>query len=122
MNGWADLPGAELIDEGLADLARGEITHAALLVAIGAPRLRALGLPLPADLPEEPEHRLFFALAAERDDRFRRLISLGRALEPRKARGLPSSDRQSSAESAAELPSSTAARSFSQTSSGARSR
>jgi len=41
------LPGAELVHEGLMDLADGRETVASLLVLIGAPRLRRLGLPIP---------------------------------------------------------------------------
>ena len=41
------LPGEELIREGLADLAAGAATEAAMLVLIGAPRLRRLGLVIP---------------------------------------------------------------------------
>ena len=37
------LPGGDLISRGLEDLARGDETTEALLVAIGAPRLRRLG-------------------------------------------------------------------------------
>ena len=51
------LPGAELIEAGLIDLREHRETVAALLVAIGAPRLRRLGFELPTTLPEDPEHR-----------------------------------------------------------------
>jgi hypothetical protein len=54
----ADLPGADLVDQGLADLAAGRETVAALLVAIGAPRLTLLGIPVPAGVAH-PEHRLY---------------------------------------------------------------
>lgn len=90
----ADLPGADLIATGLEDLARGRWTNEALLVAIGAPRLRALGVPVPDDdaLPDEPEHRLWQRLAAERTDFHsafnalrRRLVSYQRALDRRRA-------------------------------------
>jgi hypothetical protein len=37
------LPGQELIERGLRDLARREQTVAAFLVSIGAPRLRQRG-------------------------------------------------------------------------------
>ena len=40
----AGLPGAELVRDGVADLARGVESIPALLVSIGAPRLRDLGL------------------------------------------------------------------------------
>ena len=60
----ADLPGAELIAEGLRDLAAGRDTVPALLVMVGAPRLRTLGLPVPAGEPGA-EHRLYWRLAAD---------------------------------------------------------
>jgi hypothetical protein len=41
------LPGGDLVQEGLDDLARGVESLAALLVSIGAPRLRRIGLLLP---------------------------------------------------------------------------
>jgi hypothetical protein len=83
----ADLPGVDLIEQGLADLAAGVETTAALLVAIGAPRLRLLGLDVPAG-PENPEHRLYHLLAREDQDSahgrynalVRRLVSFERAL------------------------------------------
>jgi hypothetical protein len=65
------LPGAELIEEGLRDLAAGHESDAAWLVLIGAPRLVQLGI----DVPEapaawltppadpSPEHRLYARLA-----------------------------------------------------------
>jgi hypothetical protein len=57
------LPGGSFIRQGLADLARGRETEAALLVLIGAPRLTRLGLPLPAAAPPFVEHRLYERLA-----------------------------------------------------------
>lgn len=65
------LPGAELIQQGLDDLAAGRESEAALLVLIGQPRLRALGIVI-GDPPVEwsapprdplPEHRLYERLA-----------------------------------------------------------
>ena len=53
------LPGADLIEAGLADLHAGCESIAALLVAIGSPRLRRLGLDIPDHTPENPEHRLY---------------------------------------------------------------
>jgi hypothetical protein len=84
-----DLPGAELIEAGLADLQAGRETIAALLVAIGAPRLRDLGMDLPRELPENPEHRLYALLATNDSDSahsrynafVRRLVSYERAAE-----------------------------------------
>jgi hypothetical protein len=51
----AALPGEDLIDAGLKDLHAGRETIPALLVAIGSPRLRRLGLALPEQLPADPE-------------------------------------------------------------------
>jgi hypothetical protein len=85
----AGLPGADLIEAGLSDLRQGRETIAALLVAIGAPRLRSIGLDLPDDLPDNPEHRLYYLLAQDNSDdahsRYnalvRRLVSYERAAE-----------------------------------------
>lgn len=62
------LPGGELVQEGLADLARGVESVAALLVSIGAPRLRRIGLPVPAQVFPSPEHRLYELLAQSDSD------------------------------------------------------
>lgn len=83
------LPGADLIEAGLRDLREGRETVEALLVAIGAPRLRTIGLQLPANLPENPEHRLYDLLASDDSDSahsrynalIRRLVSYERAAE-----------------------------------------
>lgn len=56
------LPGGDLVNKGVADLSAGRIlTEEALLVAIGAPRLRQLGIELPetVDATSNPEHALF---------------------------------------------------------------
>ena len=83
------LPGEDLIEAGLKDLREGRESIAALLVAIGAPRLRRLGLNLPAHLPSNPEHRLYDLLAKDDSDSahsrynayIRRLVSYERAAE-----------------------------------------
>ncbi|HMH44172.1 MAG TPA: hypothetical protein VK557_11860 [Pyrinomonadaceae bacterium] len=83
------LPGADLIESGLNDLRAGRETIAALLVAIGAPRLRTLGLEIPDNLPDNPEHRLYDLLARDDSDSahsrynayLRRLVSYERAAE-----------------------------------------
>ena len=83
------LPGADLIEAGLQDLRAGRETVAGLLVAIGAPRLRQLGLNLPDSLPANPEHRLYELLAQDDSDSahsrynafVRRLVSYERASE-----------------------------------------
>ena len=58
------LPGQDLIDQGLRDLGRRAPTEAALLVSVGAPRLRTLGYPVANPIPD-PEHALFALLAGE---------------------------------------------------------
>jgi hypothetical protein len=81
------LPAGDLVTQGLTDLREGRESAAALLVSIGAPRLRALGIDLPRTLPE-PEHRLYQHLGAEDSDAahsrynalIRRLVSFERAL------------------------------------------
>jgi|GEM_PF-996092 len=56
-------PGGDLVQEGLADLARGVESVPALLVLIGAHRLRRIGLPVPETVIASPEHRLYEKLA-----------------------------------------------------------
>jgi len=83
----AGLPGGDLIAAGLADLAQGRETAAALLVSIGAPRLRRGGMSVPSPL-SDPEHRLYALLRREGEDSahsrynalLRRLVSFERAL------------------------------------------
>jgi hypothetical protein len=58
-----DLPGHDLVSAGLADLAEGRETVPALLVAMAAPRLRALGLDVPAGGGDQPSHRLYEMLS-----------------------------------------------------------
>ncbi|MCL6498813.1 MAG: hypothetical protein K6U07_02125 [Firmicutes bacterium] len=86
--GWTGYPAHELIEEGLRDLERGVESVPALLVSIGAPRLRRLGLRIPRAIPE-PEHRLYQLLARQDPDSahsrynalIRRLVSFERAAE-----------------------------------------
>ena len=81
------LPGADLIADGLRDLAAGRDSVAALIVQIGAPRLTALGVAVPTVAASHPEHRLYERLAAEDsltahskyNALIRRLISFERA-------------------------------------------
>ncbi len=66
-------PGADLLNRGLTDLAAGEHTAEALLVRIGAPRLRTLGLEIPgtdATAPDvdAPEMALYELLAISDPD------------------------------------------------------
>jgi hypothetical protein len=82
------LPGAELIRKGIDDLAQGLESVEALLVSIGAPRLRELGIEVASPLPS-PEHRLYEVLRSEDADGahsrynalIRRLVSFERAAE-----------------------------------------
>lgn len=83
----ADLPGGDLVKAGIADLEAKTESVPALLVAVGAPRLTALGLSIPAT-PPNPEHRLYALLARDDPDSahgkynalIRRLVSFERAL------------------------------------------
>jgi hypothetical protein len=58
------LPGAELIEQGLTDLASGSETVESLLVSIAAPRLRTLGYAVPT-LFAHPELRLYRLLETQ---------------------------------------------------------
>lgn len=89
------LPGADLIERGLADLASGRLSEEALLVAIGAPRLRSLGYAVPVARSDgSPEHMLYTRLArhgaTDAHSRYnaliRRLVSYERALELNQSR------------------------------------
>ena len=81
------LPGADLVLRGLRDLDAHVESVPALLVSIGATRLRRLGIPV-ARAEAEPEHRLYRLLRAEGGDAahgrynalVRRLVSFERAL------------------------------------------
>lgn len=83
------LPGRDLIEEGLADLRVGRLSVNAMLVLVGEPRLRRLGLDIPPVAIDTPEHRLYEMLAAEEPDAahsrynalIRRLVSFERAAE-----------------------------------------
>jgi hypothetical protein len=87
--GHEKLPGHDLVEQGVADLSRGVESIPALLVAIGAPRLRRLGLPVPEGEPADPEHRLYRELSRSGPDSahsrynalLRKLISFERAAE-----------------------------------------
>ena len=82
------LPGGEIAKQGIADLERGWTTIPALLILIGGPRLRNLGLPVPeADC--NPEHTLYDLLSTHDPDSaharynalIRTLVSFERAAE-----------------------------------------
>ncbi len=84
-----DLPGHEIILQGLKDLESETETVAALLVAIGRPRLARLGYEIPDFEIESPELRLYQLLARTDPDSahsrynalIRRLVSFERAAE-----------------------------------------
>jgi hypothetical protein len=84
------LPGAEFVEEGLADLAANRLSDSALLVAIAAPRLRQLGVNVPdCNFPQPYEHELYLRLSERLDTAahshynslIRRIVSYARALE-----------------------------------------
>ncbi len=82
------LPGGALVRRGLEDLAAGRETDASLLVLVGSPRLRRLGISVPLSVPQV-EHRLYERLAKEDPDSahsrynalIRLLVSFERAAE-----------------------------------------
>ena len=84
------LPGEELVRQGLADLAKGEITESALLVLVASPRLRRLGINVPdANVTRPYEDRLYELLGkrlgnaahSHYNSLIRRIVSYARALE-----------------------------------------
>lgn len=82
------LPGWDLVASGIADLERGVESIPSLLVSIGYPRLRRLGVEVPPPI-EYPEGRLYELLRAVDSDSahsrynawIRRLVSFERAAE-----------------------------------------
>jgi hypothetical protein len=58
------LPGNELVRAGLDDLAAGRESEASLVVAMAAPRLRALGFEVPVGGGAQPSYRLYELLAS----------------------------------------------------------
>jgi len=85
--GSQTLPGADLVERGIADLSHERESIEALLVSIGAPRLAVAGIAVPNPIPS-PEHRLYARLAVEKANGahsaynalIRRLVSFERAL------------------------------------------
>ncbi len=55
------------MSSGLADLAAGRETERALLVAMAAPRLRAIGIEVSGSQGARPSHRLYALLARDGD-------------------------------------------------------
>ena len=85
------LPGRELVEQGLADLAANRERDASLLVLIAAPRLKALGIEVPAGpVRAQPVEHLFYERLEQRlgagahshyNSLLRRIVSFARALE-----------------------------------------
>ena len=83
------LPGGIVIRQGLDDLVKARETEASLLVLVGSPRLRRLGLPIPQGSPSGAEHRLYEHLSRTGPNRahsrynalIRLLVSFERAAE-----------------------------------------
>jgi hypothetical protein len=80
------LPGGTLVKQGAEDLNAERESVEALLVSIGAPRLRSLGIELSLPIAS-PEHKLYTLLAREKGNAahsaynalIRRLVSFERA-------------------------------------------
>ena len=85
----AAFPGHELVHDGLRDLRDGRETIPAMLVLIGAERLRRAGIDVPDVRVPNPEHALYALLAGEDPDAahsrynalIRQLVSFERAVE-----------------------------------------
>ena len=86
------LPGADLIEEGLLDFTSNRSTVASLLVSIASPRLRACGLLncQDSDIPADAELKLYRLLSLTPGDPYprynallRQLISFEHALDHR---------------------------------------
>ena len=83
-----ELPGQDLVETGLADLRQGRETVEALLVSVGASRLAAVGVDVPAPYPSA-EIKLYELLRREHGDDahgrynalLRMLVSFERASE-----------------------------------------
>lgn len=83
------LPGGHLIQQGIADIAAHRDSTEALLVMIGAPRLRALGFDIAESAASDPEITLYDRLAESGSDSahsrynamIRLLVSFERAVE-----------------------------------------
>lgn len=86
---YQSFPGFLWIRDGIDDLENGLETIPSLLVLIGAPRLRRIGIPVPVSGMTSPEHRLYELLARSDSDSahsrynalIRELVSFERAAE-----------------------------------------
>lgn len=90
MNIDHNLPGSDLVAKGLENIQNGESTAEALLVFIGAPRLRQLGIAVPKHEMEICPELALYHLLLKRDKEnayslynsyLRRLISFEKASE-----------------------------------------
>jgi len=83
------LPGAEIIEKGIADLKADRETVESLLVSIGSIRLRHAGIEIPEPTCPSPERRLYEVLFdadpntaySRYNSLIRRLVSFERAAE-----------------------------------------
>jgi len=89
------LPGEDLVQQGLADLAQDKLTDCSLLLLVAAPRLRSLGLDIPDRPTPTPYHHLLYERLEERlgtaahsyyNSLIRRIVSYARALEQQNGR------------------------------------
>lgn len=88
MRPYEAFPGGDLIEQGIQDLRDGHESMSALLVSIGAPRLRRAGIAIVNPI-RAPEHRLYEVLSGSDSDSaharynalVRRLVSFERAVE-----------------------------------------
>ena len=89
------LPGQNLVQQGLADLAQDRLSESARLVLIAAPRLRRLGIAVPDrpihgswehDLYACLDERLGAAAHSYYNSLIRRIVSFARALEREQSR------------------------------------
>jgi hypothetical protein len=93
---FSGLPGAEIVAEGLRDLASGRESVPALLVTIARARLGRLGVSVGPLLWQDTELRLYRALCTEDpttayaryNSLLRRLDSFARALEREQGKAL----------------------------------
>ncbi|MCP9491120.1 MAG: hypothetical protein MSC31_14780 [Solirubrobacteraceae bacterium MAG38_C4-C5] len=85
----AQLPGADIVAQGVDDLGRGVESIAGLVVATAAPRLMDVGVSVPEIALPLPSHRLYELLSSEdpasAHSRYnallRRVVSFARAAE-----------------------------------------
>lgn len=88
---FAALPGGDLIEKGLQDLACGKESVESLLVEIGTPRLRLLNIQVRPSDCGDPDRRLYDLLSERHGNEahskynslLRQLSSFARALEHR---------------------------------------